>query len=293
MKKIFMTQETADLYSIIGKDPTIHFRTKKGGNIQILKYNQKFQYEDFEVELINSEHMLGSAQCFVEYNNGLKVGYSGDFSWPLEKVIEVDELVVDSTYGSEESVRNFEQDDAEQCLIELINVNLSKPIIIKGHRGTIHRMMQLISSCMPDIPILVSKKYFKEIEIYNKYNYNISNYYDMMSDEGIYIRNNNQCYIQFLLWRDAKPTYPLDFTYIRLSGFLSKYGPMVHQEGNNDYDVCITDHADHEGILDYIIESKAKFVLTDPSRTNYENAFKLARAIRVRLNIKSEPGEIN
>ena len=114
-----------------------------------------------------------------------------------------------------------------------------------------------------------------------------------MSDDGIDIRNNVRCYIQFLLFFDAKPTYPLDYTFINISGFLSRYGPMVHQEGNNNYDICITDHADHEGILEYINQSKAKFVLTDPSRTNFDNAFKLARSIKDRLNIKSEPGGIN
>jgi putative mRNA 3-end processing factor len=57
--------------------------------------------------------MLGAAQVEVQLDSGLRLGYSGDFQWPLDRPMEVDALVVDSTYGSPESIRQYTQAEAE------------------------------------------------------------------------------------------------------------------------------------------------------------------------------------
>ena len=293
-KKIFISESTLDLYSVIRKDPTVHFRKNVGGNVKIINQNQTYENDQFEISFLDSSHILGSIQCSVEYKNGLKVGYSGDFSWPLEEVIEVDELVIDSTYGSPNATRDYSQDDAQNYLIELIQKNKSiNPIIIMGHRGTIHRMMQLVSNHYPKLPILLNKRYLNEVKIFNKYHYSINKYIDIFSNEGIYIKNTLKEYIQFLTPFDALPTYPTDFTFIHLSGFLSRNGIFYEQDRKNEYTISITDHADHNGIIEFVEKSGAKFVLTDPTRSNYENAIKLAKSITQRLGVKSEPAIIN
>ena len=72
------------------------------------------------VQLLASNHILGSCQVAVDQRVGRRVGYSGDFGWPLDDVIEVDELVVDSTYGSPRSVRRYTQAEAEVSLMEVV-----------------------------------------------------------------------------------------------------------------------------------------------------------------------------
>ena len=63
--------------------------------------------------------MLGAVQVLVELEDGTRVGYSGDFQWPIEDVIQVDALVVDSTYGKPANVRKFTQGECEERLIEV------------------------------------------------------------------------------------------------------------------------------------------------------------------------------
>src|SRR5208337_4043048 len=70
--------------------------------------------------LIRADHMLGSVQVQVELQDGIAVGYSGDFQWPVSDVIKVDKLVVDSTYGSPNCIRNYSQEEAEGKLLELV-----------------------------------------------------------------------------------------------------------------------------------------------------------------------------
>src|SRR5262249_38014180 len=71
-------------------------------NVYALEMGVPRTVDGQKVTLLHSGHMLGSVQVAVELADNRRLGYSGDFRWPLEDVIEVDALVVDSTYGSPE-----------------------------------------------------------------------------------------------------------------------------------------------------------------------------------------------
>ena len=76
-------------------------------NIRALKGSQGYKVGNSEVSLVSSGHMLGAVQVIAELQNGMRLGYSGDFQWPLDDVIQVDALVLDSTYGAPSNVREF------------------------------------------------------------------------------------------------------------------------------------------------------------------------------------------
>ena len=76
-------------------------------NIKSIQLSQWHEANGFRIMLLPSGHMLGAVQVVVETPEQMRLGYSGDFRWPLSRVIEVDALVVDSTYGSPKSVREF------------------------------------------------------------------------------------------------------------------------------------------------------------------------------------------
>ena len=98
-----------------------------------------------KLSLVPSNHMLGACQVALELPDGFRIGYSGDFGWPLAKVIEVDELVVDSTYGSPRSVRRYTQAEAERCLLETVSERLRHGSVhIYAHRGTIERVLHVL-----------------------------------------------------------------------------------------------------------------------------------------------------
>src|SRR5262249_12042195 len=107
-------------------------------NLFPLPMGAPFVVDQSQVVLIPSGHMLGAVQVLVRLDDGVTLGYSGDFGWPLEEVIKVDALVVDSTYGRPESSRLYSQEDAEQCLLDLVRERRRHgPLQIKAHRGTL------------------------------------------------------------------------------------------------------------------------------------------------------------
>jgi len=89
-------------------------------NLKALPLNQTRTFGSSEITFLSSGHMLGAIQVQIHTNSGLSLGYSGDFSWPLDSVVRVDALVLDSTYGSPGSVRQFTQDEAEARFLELV-----------------------------------------------------------------------------------------------------------------------------------------------------------------------------
>lgn len=82
--------------------------------------NGTYEYDGLMIEFKSSSHMLGAVQVAVTTQAGDRLGYSGDFSWPLEDVIKVESLVVDSTYGSPDAVRHYSQEDANDFFRELV-----------------------------------------------------------------------------------------------------------------------------------------------------------------------------
>ena len=96
--------------------------------------------------LLPSGHMLGAVQVALETVDGHRIGYSGDFHWPVDDVIQVDELVVDSTYGNEASIREYSQEQAETRFLQLVYEKLGKGSVhVTAHRGTVQRALQVLS----------------------------------------------------------------------------------------------------------------------------------------------------
>lgn len=279
---VILTRPTLDLAAIIKNKPDLHDRN----NIHIIRANESKDFEEFRVELLDSGHMLGSVQVAVEYKNTPKIGYSGDFSWPLDNVIQVEELVVDSTYGSPESVRAVSQEDIEECLLELVNDNLTmNPVYIFSFRGTIQRAMNCINRNI-NTPIIVSKKLLREIEIFNKYGYGITNYFLPFSNEGQEIIKNKK-YIRFYGTGDMLPADTSGLTCINLKAIFGRHPYPIVDHGNNSFTIAYSSHADFEGTIEYVRASNAKRVLTESIRSGYENAKKLSLEIKRRLNIYS------
>ncbi|MFN3077412.1 MAG: hypothetical protein ABT940_11120, partial [Alphaproteobacteria bacterium] len=242
------------------------------------------------ITLLSSNHMLGSVQVAVELKNGLRVGYSGDFQWPLDHVIEVDELVLDSTYGSEESVLRYTQEEAEQRLLSIAVEKLSKgPIYVKAHRGTIHRGLQVLSE-IENCPLLASPRLCGEIDVYRSFGCPIGQVHSIKSTDALAAAKSKR-YIRFYGTGDQFPVQLTSGTTIYLSAFRTVREDPVLEYSDRSLSVALTNHADFEGTLEYVKATKTKRVLTDNSRGGH--AVELAREITRRLGIKAEPSESN
>jgi len=242
--------------------------------------------EGSRILLLPADHMLGSVQVVVQLENGMRVGYSGDFHWPLKEVIKVDQLVLDSTYGSPNCIRKYSQEEAEARLLELVmeKVRLG-PVHVKAHRGTLHRAMQVLCE-IEKWPIIVSRRLASEIRIYREFGYAIGEFLLMDSCEGQEAVGSGR-YVRLYGKGDRFPVDIPNGVTMVLSAFASDFKNPVMEYSERSLSVALTDHADFEGVLEYVRATGANYVVTDNARGGH--AVELAQEVRDRLGITAIP----
>jgi len=243
--------------------------------------------------LIPSGHMLGSAQVAVELADGLRVGYSGDFQWQRDEpneTIEVDQLVLDSTYGSPDSVRRYTQAEAEERLLTIAAEKLRHgPLYVKAHRGTLHRGLQVLSE-ITDCPMVASPRLCAEAAVYRAFAYPIGPLCSLKSPEGLQAAASPR-HIRCYGTGDQFPVQPKSGTTITLSAFMSNPNDPVIEYSDRALRIALSNHADFEDTLRYVEATGANFVMTDNSRGGH--AVELARELASRLSVEAVPSELS
>ena len=278
---ILMSLPTRDLlYALFNAD--LPYRT----NIIALKNGQPHKINGDVVELLPSNHMLGSTQVKVTCADGYRLGYSSDFFWPLEDVIQVDELIVDSTYGDPLRVRRYGQERVEEHLIKRVvaNVKARKPTAVIGYNGRLQHAIGLLGhhiSC----PILCSPKSYPLVDVYCRHGHAMPEVICTDSPEGINtLRSRCPCVAFLTLTEQRHLPWVNRCAKVVLSAFMSKRDDPVVSYDNGDCCISLTDHADFHGTLEYIRATGARIVWTD-RRTG--NAEALADAVTNQLGVAS------
>jgi hypothetical protein len=229
--------------------------------------------------------MLGSVQVQVEYGSGIRLGYSGDFQWPLTEVITVDGLVVDSTYGAPNLVREFSRQDADFAFLDLTLRLLKRgPVHVKAHRGTLQRALEALAGQI-NCPIIAGRALLKEAEVYKKYGYHIDPLTPRGSEDAPDVKSNDR-FLSFYGRGDRAPDEPLHGSKIVLSAFMSRPDSPVLEYSPRSFAVALSDHADFWGTLEYVKATGAKLVICDNTRGR---GVELARELRNRLNVEAIP----
>jgi len=249
-------------------------------NFHRLACGKKFELSDGSyLHLLASNHMLGSCQVALQQKDGLRIGYSGDFGWPLAEVIEVDQLVVDSTYGSPRSIRNYTQAKAEECLFTLVFGQLRQgPVHIYAHRGTIERVLHVLGDNI-GVPMLASARLIKEIEVYQAYGLAVGELLSIDSDLG-QIAMQEKSFVRLYSKGDNFKNEPMDGTSITCSAYMVASDNPLLQFSDRAYRVALSNHADFNETLAYVKATGAKEVVTDNTRNH---GCELALAINQRL----------
>lgn len=259
-------------------------------NLIPLQFGESHIVNSSKLEILNSDHMIGSIQVAVESSDGTRLGYSGDFQWPLGQVIKVDQLVLDSTYGAPESIRQYSQEEAEEKLLAIaVDKIMSGPLHIKAHRGTLHRGMQVLSE-LERWPCLASPRLCREAQVYRDFGYPIRPLLSSKSPEGCAAVREGR-YIRFYGMGDKFPLQLETGTAIILSAFMTDPKNPLLELSDRAFRIALTDHADFSGVLDYVLATGAKYVVTDNSRGNH--AVQLATEIHQRLGIVAVASELN
>ena len=278
---ILMTQPTLDLL-IAEYNGDLPYRE----NIEVVPLGQTISAENCQILLLDNKHMLGSVQVEVTLPDGLRCGYSGDFAWPLEKVIKVDELVLDSTYGSPDSVRKFTQEEAITSFLDLV-VNRIKagPVLIAAHRGILQRAISCLDGVIKD-PIIASPLLCKEWKIYQEHGYHLPKILEANTTEAKLVLTEGR-YIRLFGTGDRPPTNTSEATSITLNASMSRLDDPVVEYSEKAFRVALSDHADYEETLEYVRATEAKKVMTDTTRGGH--GVELAQALKRELGIDAQP----
>ena len=278
---LFMSPETRRLL-IAERNADLEYRDNL---IPLAPRIQRELSDGSKLTLLPSGHMLGSCQVALELPCGTRCGYSGDFAWPLDSVMQVDELVVDSTYGSPASVRSYTQNDAESCLLEVVCHALRHGSVhIKAYRGTIERVLQVLAGNIC-VPVLASPRLLGEINVYQKFGFCPEKLESLDSEVGR-AALNERSYIRLYSKGDSFGNELTEGTNITCSAYMCPHHPLL-QFSKRAYRVALSNHADFEGTLAYVEATGAKRVVTDNTR-NY--GINLAIAINQHLpSVRAEP----
>ena len=286
LQDLFMSPETYALL-IANRNAELEYRDNLH---QIHRGDELILDNGSKLSLLPSNHMLGSCQVMLEQPDGLRIGYSGDFGWPLDKVIKVDELVVDSTYGGANSVRRYTQAEAEACLLNIVCERLPHGSVhIRAHRGTIERVLQVLDGSV-DVPILASERLIKEVKVYQSYGFAVGKLDALDSDAG---RSaiEGRSYIRLYSKDDGFNNELISGTSITCSAYMVGTNHPLMMYSDRAYSVALSNHADFHGTLAYIEATGAKQIITDNTQTH---GWELAIAINNHLSgVHAEPSTNN
>ena len=255
-------------------------------NIRVLRDAEEVRVGNSNLQLVSSGHMLGAVQVMVELENGMRVGYSGDFQWPMDKTIQVDALVLDSTYGSPKSVREFSQGQCEEGFAQLVSRLMRRGSVhIKAHRGTLQRALQVISDEI-GCPVIGSRRLAREVTVYRNFGYTIPSFIVQPSEEATEMIRDGR-YVRAYGTGDDTPVDLGGGSKIVLSAFLTRPDTPIVEYSDRAYAVAMSNHADFNGTLDYVRATNARFVVTDNTRGG--KGYQLAEAIKQRMGIDARP----
>ena len=255
-------------------------------NLRSLSHGTVHGVNGSKVSLVPSGHMLGAVQVLVLLQDGQRLGYSGDFQWPMDEVIQVDRLVVDATYGSPDKIRRYSQGECEAQFLSLTKQRLTHgAVYVFAHRGSMQRALQLLFDEL-DCPLVGSERLCKEIAVYRSFGYAIGDIVQADSTEGAAAVRGGR-FVRFFGTGDQRPTDTEGTSVIKLTAYFSRPDEPVVEYSERSFGVALSNHADFDGTLEYVRATGAKLVVTDNTRGG--KGVELALEIRQRLGIEARP----
>lgn len=285
---VYVSKPTRELLLVMRReDMSLDYRSNFFGQ----DYEVPFSYEDEKITLFPVKHILGSCQVLVENGDGVRILYTSDFDMPGTKPVECDVLIIDATHGSQEYVSNYERGKILNDFINTVDNELrnNRPVVIKAHRGQLQEIMGVLSgNLQSSAPFLTTKKERSIADVYRNYGYMIKEeILDVESHEARQMIANRNPYVRFSLWTETLEEGAEDVAHIKLGSNIAFRGAehAPWYKIGNRYSFDLSNHADFNGILDYVRECKPKLVITDSSRSYY--ATNLVKEIQSKFNINA------
>jgi putative mRNA 3-end processing factor len=277
---IFCSPETKELLIALSGD---WLRLRR--NLLALPYEVPYRYKGEQLTLYSTKHILGSVQVLVESQEGARIAYSGEFIFPDTKPIKADVLVLDATFGNPNRVVKSARAEIIEYLVSLVRKELeTSPVCILAHRGKLQEVMAILSEANIKVPFLCLGDILQISRVYQNYGINLGNILSLEDSATQEVIKRGERHIVFYLLGPRLVLPPVHYTKIRVSRWGTKEDFIKTAE--DKYVVALSDHADFNGLLQYVRECQPKLVITDNYRGG--DAVALAEAIRNELHIEAK-----
>ena len=286
---VLVSMETKELLT------ATHPELRKRSNLEGMNFCKPYEYKSDTITFLPAGHILGSAQVLVE-SDGKRILYSGDFNLPGATIIVgVYVLLIDSTHGEPTYKTQSSPERQLDYIVKLANneLRMGRPVIIHTARGKIQYLMHHLRNHLPaTIPFVSNTTDVKLAKTYTKFGMPCEDPYSELVVENTerfeMIKNNAEPYIYFMSsWRPSFNMSDSDETRTIHVG----YPGSSSNPDKNVYKVDLSDHADYDGILEYVSRLNPQLVITDNSNrtTSKQTAVNLAGAIKSTLGIEALP----
>jgi Cft2 family RNA processing exonuclease len=275
-QKTFATKETIDLLNLSIKNSRFDFFE--------LEYDKKIKItENLILETLNAGHILGSSMFyFQDLKNGKDILYTGDFNRHSTlllkgaKPITADILFLETTFGKPEFIfknrNSIYYSLAKKIKNELLE---NKLIILAGYSlGKNQEIICFVNNFL-DVTPLVDRKTYDFSKVYNQNGYNLK--FELLDHN--FSLSNILILPLSLINRDLLNSLRLQSgknicSYVMTGWNYSRSSNLIN----------ISDHCDHNSLLDFVDEVNPKVVYT---MHGFSKSF--AKSITTRLGINAYP----
>jgi putative mRNA 3-end processing factor len=274
-QKVLMTEATRDLIEVL-EGPL----GDKAKNIKTMQYGKSLRFDGEHITLLKAEHILGAAQVLVESADGEKVGWTGDFKLDGTPVLEVDTLVVESTYGSPMCRRNFNV-DVKKLLVQLVEERLKDgAVYVFGYHGKLQEVMQILHDADVTVPFVMPEKVYHISKVGERHGMRLGCLTQSHEKEGKQLLDENLPCVAFY-HMNQRGSVGLDNSRICVSGW--EFRSPCRRISEKEYVIALSDHSDFNGLIEYVRQASPKHVITENHGGGHGEA--LAKEINKRLGI--------
>lgn len=247
-------------------------------------------YKEERVTLFPARHILGSTQVLVEDQDGVRIVYSGDFDFPNTKPIKADVLIVDATFGDPAQVTKCNRDEIIDRLVSLTKKELeTSSVCILAHRGKLQEVMSIFNEASFTVPFLCAPDIFKMSRVYQSYSVALGNVLSLENSAAQEAIKRGERHIIFHLLGRQLELLPKGIHYSKIT--VSRWGTTVpfYKIADDYYIVALSDHADFNGVLEYVQGSEPSLVITDNYRGGFADSLAVEITSRLGIEAKAMP----
>lgn len=237
--------------------PTKSFMSYRHGvrskaSYTVVNFDETFSINEIQITYYPAGHILGSAQILLEYE-GERYLYTGDFKTQLDascenfQFVECDHLITETTFASPD----YSHPDPVEELRSLMTGDQN--VIIGAYAlGKAQRLTRLITTNFPDTDVFIHPDLEEYHRLYSEHGYELGAWKP-------YRRNNFE--------DSRKAFYIVPPAYFRRYSLQPNVLSVFATGWKRSYYRCdrvlrVSDHADWNGVLKLVTETKAKKVYT-------------------------------